>query len=91
VEGIVFRSLGDGCQTTVRGRHKYKVRETAEAIVRVVTGSLAVPRTSLLGHHDGEGLLQPVGRTTTVARTAGDGWVRASSGAAPLLNVRGIR
>ncbi|UXX97400.1 hypothetical protein N7U49_47200 [Streptomyces sp. AD2-2] len=53
---------------SVKGWEKYKVRE---AIVGAITGSLTVPRTLLLGRYDDEGRLQYVGRTTTLARTAG--------------------
>ncbi|MET7566435.1 hypothetical protein ABZS95_41250, partial [Streptomyces sp. NPDC005479] len=54
----------------MRGWQKYKVRETSEAIVGAVTGSLAAPRTLLLGRYDTDGRLQYIGRTT-LARTAG--------------------
>ncbi|MFG2134959.1 hypothetical protein ACGFNV_45465 [Streptomyces sp. NPDC048751] len=55
----------------MRGWQKYQVLETSEAIVGAITGSLAVPRTLLLGRYDDEGRLQYVGRTTTLARAAG--------------------
>ncbi|MFF9815188.1 hypothetical protein [Streptomyces sp. NPDC014006] len=55
----------------MRGWQKYKVRETSEAIVGAVTGSLAAPRTLLLGRLDDEGHFLYVGRTTTLARKAG--------------------
>ncbi|MFD3621682.1 hypothetical protein ACFWWT_42140 [Streptomyces sp. NPDC058676] len=55
----------------MRGWQKYKVRETSEAIVGAITGSLAAPRTLLLGRYDGQGRLQYVGRTTTLAQAAG--------------------
>ncbi|MFI8193897.1 hypothetical protein ACIF8T_34930 [Streptomyces sp. NPDC085946] len=43
----------------------------SEAVVGAVTGSLAAPRTLLLGGYDDEGRFQYVGRTTTLARMAG--------------------
>ncbi|MFJ3825574.1 ATP-dependent DNA ligase [Streptomyces nodosus] len=70
MEGVVFKRLDDVYQPSVRGRQKYKVRETSEAIVGAITGSLAVPRTLLLGRYDDQGRLQYIGRTTTLARTA---------------------
>ncbi|MEV6406000.1 hypothetical protein AB0M58_23995 [Streptomyces bobili] len=46
------------------------VRETTEAIVGAVTGSLAALSSLLLGRYDNDGRLQYTGRTTTIARTA---------------------
>ncbi|KUN48798.1 ATP-dependent DNA ligase [Streptomyces avermitilis] len=71
MEGVVFKRLDDAYRPSVRGWQKYKVRETSEAIVGAVTGSPASPRTLLLGRYDDQGRLQYVGRTTTLARTAG--------------------
>ncbi|MFF0087766.1 hypothetical protein ACFYR1_50400 [Streptomyces canus] len=45
------------------------MRETTEAIVGAVTGSLTAPRSLLLGRYD-DGRLQYTGRTTTLTRTA---------------------
>ncbi|MFE7765373.1 hypothetical protein [Streptomyces sp. NPDC057438] len=53
----------------MRGWRKYKVRETTEAIVGAVTGSLAAPSSLLLGRYDNDGCLQYTGRTTTLAQT----------------------
>ncbi|MFE7765881.1 ATP-dependent DNA ligase [Streptomyces sp. NPDC057438] len=71
MEGVVFKRLDDAYRPSVRGWQKYKVRETSEAIVGAITGSLAVPCTLLLGRYDTEGRLQYVGRTTTLAQAAG--------------------
>ncbi|MFD9195456.1 ATP-dependent DNA ligase [Streptomyces phaeochromogenes] len=71
MEGVVFKRLDDAYRPSVRGWQKYKVRETSEAIVGAITGSLAVPRTLLLGRYDTEGRFQYVGRTTTLAQAAG--------------------
>lgn len=71
MEGVVFKRLDDVYRPSVRGWQKYKVRETTEAIVGAVTGSLTDPRTLLLGRYDAENSLQYVGRTTNLARTAG--------------------
>lgn len=46
------------------------MRETAEAIVGAVTGTLAAPTSLLLGRFDDSGRLQYVGRTSTLAQTA---------------------
>ncbi|MDO0917494.1 hypothetical protein QQM39_43890 [Streptomyces sp. DT2A-34] len=71
MEGVVFKRLDDAYRPSVRGWQKYKVRETSEAIVGAITGSLDVPRTLLLGRYDTEGRFQYVGRTTTLAQAAG--------------------
>ena len=68
---MVFKRLDDACQPLGEGWQKYKVRETSEAIVSAITGSLVAPRTLLLGRYDTEGRLQYVGRTTTLAQAAG--------------------
>lgn len=70
MEGVLFKRLDSVYEPAVRGWRKYKVRETTEAIVGAVTGTLAAPRTLLLGRFDGCGRLQHVGRTTTLAHTA---------------------
>ncbi|MFJ9250477.1 ATP-dependent DNA ligase [Streptomyces sp. NPDC101776] len=69
--GVVYKRLGDAYKPSVRGWEKYKVRETSQAIVGAVTGSLTAPRTLLLGRYDDQGRLQYVGRTATLARAAG--------------------
>ncbi|MFF3488850.1 hypothetical protein ACFYXC_37100 [Streptomyces sp. NPDC002701] len=55
----------------MKGWQKDKVRETSEAIVGTITGSMVDPRTLLLGRYDSGGRLQYVGRTTTLAQAAG--------------------
>ncbi|MFJ8143339.1 hypothetical protein [Streptomyces sp. NPDC096013] len=47
------------------------MRETTEAIVGAVTGSLTAPSSLLLGRYDDQGHLEYVGRTTTLTRAAG--------------------
>ncbi|WP_231911210.1 MULTISPECIES: hypothetical protein [Streptomyces] len=46
------------------------MRETTEAIVGAITGSLALPSSLLLGRYDDDGRLQYTGRTTTLAQAA---------------------
>jgi hypothetical protein len=61
-----------GCSESelVQRRQKYKIRETTEAIVGAITGTLTAPR-ALLGRYDDQGRIQYIGRTTTLARAAG--------------------
>ncbi|MFG3206445.1 ATP-dependent DNA ligase [Streptomyces sp. NPDC048192] len=70
VEGLCFKRLREPYVGGARSWGKYKVRETTEAIVGAVTGSLTAARTLLLGRYDIEGRLQYVGRTT-LARAPG--------------------
>ncbi|MFI0141888.1 ATP-dependent DNA ligase [Streptomyces luteogriseus] len=70
LEGLVFKRL-DEPYLPVRSWRKYKVRVTTEAIVGAVTGSLAAPRTVLLGRYDRAGRLRYTGRSTTLSQAAG--------------------
>lgn len=47
------------------------MRVTTEAVVGAVTGTLAAPRTLLLGRYDAAGRLQYAGRSTTLSQAAG--------------------
>ncbi|MFE7654730.1 hypothetical protein ACFU6M_17820 [Streptomyces bottropensis] len=47
------------------------MRVTTEAVIGGVTGSLAAPRTLLLGRYDPAGRLRYVGRSTTLSGAAG--------------------
>lgn len=71
------RALTEYCSPRIPTHHQW-TRETTEAIVGGVTGPLTAPGTLLLGRHDTDGLLQYVGRTTTLA------WVTAAAAAALL-------
>jgi ATP-dependent DNA ligase len=70
MEGLLFKRLDSVYEPAVRGWRKYKVRETTEAIVGAITGSLAAPSSLLLGRYDDHGRLQYTGRTTTLAQAA---------------------
>lgn len=62
---------------------------TTEAIVGAVSGSLALPRTVLLGRYDTEGRLQYAGRSTTLSQTAGRALAERLTPAAPAHPWRG--
>ncbi|MFF6954686.1 ATP-dependent DNA ligase [Streptomyces iakyrus] len=70
VEGR-FKRLEESYRGGVRSWRKYKVRVTTEAVIGAVTGSLAAPRTLLLGRYDTAGRLQYIGRSTTLSRAVG--------------------
>lgn len=78
MEGVVYKRLTEPYRPGVRGWLKYKPRETTEAIVGGITGTLPAPRTLLLGRYDTDGQLQYIGRTTTLTAAA-------SHAIAPLL------
>lgn len=71
LEGVVYKRLAGVYEPSVRGWRKFKIRETEDAVVGAVTGSLAAPRTLLLGRYDPGGRLRYVGRSTTLPRAAG--------------------
>ncbi|MFJ6509310.1 ATP-dependent DNA ligase [Streptomyces sp. NPDC091879] len=78
MEGVVYKRLTEPYRPGARSWLKYKPRETTEAILGAITGTLAAPRTVLLARYDTSGNLQYVGRTTTLAAAT-------SASIAPLL------
>ncbi|MDX3314528.1 ATP-dependent DNA ligase [Streptomyces sp. NPDC054884] len=74
VAGLCFKRLEESYRGGVGSWRKYKVRVTTEAVIGAVTGSLAAPRTLLLGRYDRAGRLRYVGRSTTLSRAAGRLW-----------------
>lgn len=66
VEGLVLKNLNQRYQPGVRGWTKIRRRDTSEAVIGAVTGTLARPQLLILGRHDQEGRLRTVGRTTTL-------------------------
>ncbi|MEW2267959.1 ATP-dependent DNA ligase [Streptomyces sp. NPDC047853] len=71
LEGLCFKRLSEPYRPGVRGRGKYKVRATEDAIVGAFTGPAAAPRTLFLGRYSTEGRLRLTGRTTTLPHSAG--------------------
>ncbi|MFD4767206.1 ATP-dependent DNA ligase [Streptomyces niveus] len=70
VEGLVLKDPLQRYRPGVRGWRKYRVRDTTEAVVGAVTGSLARPGSVLLGRLDDRGRLRFVGRTVPLPATA---------------------
>ncbi|MGA5121253.1 ATP-dependent DNA ligase [Streptomyces pseudogriseolus] len=70
LEGLCSKRLDEPYRPT-RSWLKYKVRVTAEAVIGAVTGSLAAPRTVLLGRYDAAGRRRYTGRSTTLSQAAG--------------------
>lgn len=70
MEGLVFKGLADRYRPGGRDWRKYRATHTADAVVGAVSGSLADPRTALLGRYDGCGRLRYAGRTSVLSRAA---------------------
>jgi ATP-dependent DNA ligase len=64
VEGIVIKGLQQTYRPGVRGWTKVRRRETTEAIIGGITGTLQQPQLLVLGRYDTRGQLHAVGRTT---------------------------
>ncbi|MFI5867314.1 ATP-dependent DNA ligase [Streptomyces sp. NPDC051546] len=63
VEGLVLKNLNQRYLPGVRGWTKIRRRDTSEAVIGAITGTLKRPELLLLGRHDETGRLRPVGRT----------------------------
>jgi ATP-dependent DNA ligase len=63
IEGIVAKGRADPYRPGQRGWVKVKIRETADALVGAVVGSLAQPRRLVLGRIDDAGALHVAGST----------------------------
>jgi ATP-dependent DNA ligase len=70
LEGIVTKRLASPYSPGARGWSKLRRRQTTEAVIGGVTGSLHRPQLLVLGRHDAEGQLRSVGRTTPLSLPA---------------------
>ncbi|MFD6278457.1 ATP-dependent DNA ligase [Streptomyces sp. NPDC060209] len=66
VEGVVIKSLTGRYRPGVRGWSKVRRRNTTEALIGGVTGSLRRPQVLLLGRYDTTGRLRLGGKTTSL-------------------------
>ncbi|MEU6594429.1 ATP-dependent DNA ligase [Streptomyces sp. NPDC046881] len=64
VEGLVIKGRAQHYLPGVRGWLKVRRRDTTEAIVGAITGTLARPGSLLLGRYDAVGALRAVARST---------------------------
>ncbi|MGW7356252.1 ATP-dependent DNA ligase [Streptomyces sp. NPDC054802] len=64
VEGIVAKGAAQPYRPGRRGWQKYRSRDTAEALIGAVTGTLTRPETVLLGRYTSDGELRLVARST---------------------------
>ncbi|WP_328760959.1 MULTISPECIES: ATP-dependent DNA ligase [unclassified Streptomyces] len=63
VEGLVIKPLNSKYLPNTRGWIKVRRRDTTEAIIGAVTGTMTRPQLLVLGRYDDAGHLRPVGRT----------------------------
>ncbi|MGW7458445.1 ATP-dependent DNA ligase [Streptomyces sp. NPDC054797] len=63
VEGVVARGVNQPYRPAVRGWTKVRRRDTTEAVIGAITGTLTCPQLLVLGRHDPSGRLRAVGRT----------------------------
>ncbi|MEU9035376.1 ATP-dependent DNA ligase [Streptomyces sp. NPDC048352] len=66
LEGVVAKPMGASYQGGRRAWTKIKRRDTTEAVIGAITGTLARPQLLVLGRYDHEGRLHTVGRTVTL-------------------------
>ncbi|MFE9637049.1 RNA ligase family protein [Streptomyces sp. NPDC006463] len=64
VEGLVVKAMNQPYRTGYRGWYKLRRRDTTEAIIGAITGTLTRPQLLLLGRHNPHNHLRPIGRTT---------------------------
>jgi len=86
IEGLVVKGAGTSYESGKRGWLKYRIRDTAEAVVGAVTGSLEQPESLVLGYYDAVGDLVVAGATTPLTRRQQDlvaAHLRASAGGHP--------
>ncbi|MGW7029096.1 ATP-dependent DNA ligase [Streptomyces xanthophaeus] len=84
VEGLVIKPLTSRYLPGYRGWTKVRRRDTTEAIIGAITGTLTRPGLLVLGRHDEGGRLRAVGRTVPlrpeVSRQVGEHLVAAGPG-----------
>ncbi|HET6359312.1 hypothetical protein [Streptomyces sp.] len=73
VEGLVIKGLDQTYQPGRRGWLKYRTRNTAEAVIGAVTGSVIRPGTVLLGRYTIDGHFLLVARSTPLGAPASCG------------------
>ncbi|MFJ4007362.1 ATP-dependent DNA ligase [Streptomyces sp. NPDC090023] len=66
VEGVVVRDRRQRYVPGSRGWYKIRRRDTTEAVVGAVTGTLEHPQTLVLGRYDEKGVLRAVARSTVL-------------------------
>ncbi|MCY0932431.1 hypothetical protein OTB20_41080 [Streptomyces sp. H27-H1] len=66
LEGLVVKNMTQPYRPAARSWTKIRRRDTTEAIIGAITGTLTRPGFRILGRHDQAGRLRTVGRTTAL-------------------------
>ncbi|WP_328774905.1 ATP-dependent DNA ligase [Streptomyces goshikiensis] len=84
VEGIVVKAMNQPYRPGHRGWYKLRRRNTTEAIIGAITGTMIRPQLLLLGRRDAYGDLRAIGRTAPLrpelARLVGGNVITADAG-----------
>ncbi|WP_405533742.1 ATP-dependent DNA ligase (plasmid) [Streptomyces avidinii] len=84
VEGIVVKAMNQPYRPGHRGWYKLRRRNTTEAIIGAITGTVIRPQLLLLGRRDAYGDLRTIGRTAPLraelARLVGGNVIAADAG-----------
>ncbi|MFF3675904.1 ATP-dependent DNA ligase [Streptomyces sp. NPDC002120] len=91
VEGILVKPLNSRYLPGYRGWTKIRRRDTTEAIVGAITGTLTRPQLLVLGRHDQNGRLRAVGRTVPLRPDAARQVAEHLTPAAPGHPWEGVR
>ncbi|MGW1601409.1 ATP-dependent DNA ligase [Streptomyces eurythermus] len=91
VEGLVIRGSGQRYLPGARALYKVRCRDTTEAVVGAITGTVRRPRTLVLGRLDVEGVLRPVARSTPLRPDAARDLAERLTPAGPGHPWQGVR
>ncbi|MGI5485147.1 hypothetical protein [Streptomyces lavendofoliae] len=91
VEGLVIRGSGQRYLPAARALYKVRRRDTTEAVVGAITGTVRRPQTLVLGRLDQIGMLRPVGRSTPLRPDAARDLAERLTPAAPRHPWEGVQ
>ncbi|MGA4960527.1 ATP-dependent DNA ligase [Streptomyces lavendulocolor] len=91
VEGLVIRGSGQRYLPGARALYKVRRRDSTEAVVGAITGTVRWPQTLVLGRLDAAGALRPVGRSTPLRPDAARELAERLSPAKPGHPWEGVR
>ncbi|MFD9520725.1 hypothetical protein [Streptomyces sp. NPDC059979] len=80
VDGILIKSMSQRYLPGYRGWTKIRRRDTTEAIIGAITGTLTRPQLLVLGRHDAAGRLRTVPLRPDAARQVGERLAAAGPG-----------
>ncbi|MEV5731312.1 ATP-dependent DNA ligase [Streptomyces pharetrae] len=91
VEGLVIRGSDQRYLPGARALYKVRRRDTTEAVIGAITGTVRRPQTLVLGRLDAAGALRPVGRSTPLRPDAARGLAERLTLARPGHPWEGVR